>query len=80
MTFPDPSPLKKAVDDLKDIVSRSRGDDHEIAILVKKIEAIVASIETKTGNGVGSAPASAQTPTVVTVVQPTTPTIISPIV
>ncbi len=75
MTFPDPSPLKKAVDDLKDIVSRSQGDDHEIAILVKQIEAIVASIETKTGNRIVSAPANAQTP-VVPIVQST----ISPIV
>lgn len=71
MDFPNPSPLKKAVDDLKDIVSRSQGDDHEISHLVKQIEAIVASIETKTNKTIiASAPANAQTP-VVPVVQTT---------
>lgn len=73
MDFPNPSPLKKAVDDLKDIVSRSQGEEHEISVLVRQIEAIVAEIEIKTNKNVASATlvVSAQTSNTVVPVPPT---------
>lgn len=66
MDFPNPSPLKKAVDDLKDIVSRSQGEEHEISVLVRQIEAIVAEIEIKTNKNVAIATSSVSAPLVST--------------
>ena len=45
---PDPLVLKGTLADLKDIVSRSQGIDHECVHLLGEIEAIVSEIERKT--------------------------------
>ncbi|MBK9140919.1 MAG: hypothetical protein IPM23_00375 [Candidatus Melainabacteria bacterium] len=41
------SPIKNTLYELKDIVSRQQGEDHESVGLVLEIEAIVSSIEAK---------------------------------
>ncbi|MGH9550943.1 MAG: hypothetical protein ACRD3W_16295 [Terriglobales bacterium] len=47
MNFPDSNILKGTIADLKDIVSRSQGDDTECVRLLSQIEAIVGEIERK---------------------------------
>ena len=47
MTFPNFSSLKTAIVELKDIVSRSQGEDHEAAQLLGQIEALFLDIENK---------------------------------
>jgi hypothetical protein len=47
MTFPDSNALKVSLADLKDIVSRSRGEDNECVRLLSQIEALVFEIERK---------------------------------
>lgn len=60
MTFPDSNALKGTIADLKDIVSRSHGDENECVRLLGQIEALVSEIERKTMPG-RAAPSSSPT-------------------
>lgn len=46
--------LRTAVSQLKDVVSRHQGADHETVEMVREIESIVADIERKTGSAANS--------------------------
>ncbi len=49
MSFPHSNnSLKAAIKQLKEVVSRHQGDDHETTAMVREIETIVADIERKT--------------------------------
>lgn len=47
MSFPHNNSLKAAVNQLKEVVTRHQGEDHETTSMVREIEAIVADIERK---------------------------------
>jgi hypothetical protein len=48
--------LRTAVSQLKDVVSRHQGADHETVEIVRELESIVAEIERKTGSPVAPQP------------------------
>ncbi|HEY9775645.1 MAG TPA: hypothetical protein V6C81_17915 [Planktothrix sp.] len=73
MTFPDPIALKDSLSDLKDIVSRSQGDNNECVRLLGQMEALVSEIERKTVTSYNSAQSVAP------VVIATTPIVSAPI-
>jgi len=56
MSFPinTDNSLRTAVSQLKDVVSRHQGADHETVAMVREIESIVADIERKTGTSATS--------------------------
>jgi len=59
MTFPESNALKGTIADLKDIVSRSHGDETECVRLLGQIEALVSEIERKTpGHAVPPSPSA----------------------
>lgn len=53
MSFPNTdNSLRTTVSQLKDVVSRHQGADHETVQIVRELESIVAEIERKTGSTV----------------------------
>lgn len=52
MSFPinTNNSLRTAVSQLRDVVSRHQGADHETVEIVRELESIVAEIERKTGS------------------------------
>ncbi len=51
MSFPHSNnSLKAAIKQLKEVVSRHQGEDHETTAMVREIETIVADIERKTAS------------------------------
>ena len=47
LTFPGGNTLKATIADLKEIVIRSKGEDHECAHLLRQIETLVIELENK---------------------------------
>jgi hypothetical protein len=47
MSFPSNNTLNQAVKQLKEVVARHQGEDHETNAMVREIEAIVLDIERK---------------------------------
>ena len=63
MSFPHSNnSLMAAVKQLKEVVSRHQGEDHETVAMVREIEAIVADIERKTVNSAVSGEQQITTP------------------
>lgn len=60
MTFPDQPSIKSTIEELKDVVIRAQGEDHEATKLVSQIEAILYEIESKMRPGGEVIGASAQ--------------------
>ena len=84
MTFPEQPSFKSTIEELKDVVIRAQGEDHEATQLVAQIEAILYEIESKMrpgGEVIGASTqlASSQHPSLqVNVIAPVvTPTIIT---
>ena len=69
MTFPEQPSFKSTIEELKDVVIRAQGEDHEATKLVAQIEAILYEIESKMrpgGEVVGASPqlAASQHPSI----------------
>lgn len=47
MTFPIQPSFKSTIEELRDAVNRSQGEDHEAVKLISQIEAILDEIESK---------------------------------